>query len=82
MNITLTVTDENAPSDKYPQWGYSVDFVDANGGKYFVEYPKLKLTSFIFEKGAKYNFDCSAEEVKSLMSVYNKISRIKNIKKL
>lgn len=79
QNIELIVTDENAPSDKYPQWGFSVDFKDANGVKYFVEYPNFKSAPFKFVKGKKYRFDCSVKEVKSLMACYKKISRIKNI---
>ena len=82
MNIELTVTDENAPSDKYPQWGFSVDFKDANGVEYYVEYPNYKASPFEFVKGKKYIFDCSIKEVKSLMKSYKKISRIKNIVQL
>jgi hypothetical protein len=79
MNIIVTVLDENAPSDKYPHWGFSVDFIDDNKIKYFVEYPNFKSCPFDFKKGKKYSFDCSVKQIKSFLSFENKIIRIKNV---
>lgn len=79
MNIELTVVDENAPSDKYPQWWFSVDFKDDNGVTYYAEYPNYKSSPFEFIKGKKYNFDCSVKDVKTFIKTHKKISRIKNI---
>lgn len=82
MKLKLTVTDENAPSDKYPKWGFSVDFKDENGNKFYAEYPNYKSSPFDFVKGETYSFDCATKEEHSLFSKYTKVSRIKNIQKI
>jgi hypothetical protein len=66
-NLTLKVVDSNAPSDKYPQWGYSIDFVDSIGNKYFVEYPNFAQGYLFLENGI-------------LGGTYTKLTRIKNVK--
>ena len=80
MILELIVTDSNAPSDKYPSFGFSIDFKDDNNKKYFAEYPNYKSLPFQFEDGKKYKFNCNVKEVKSILSSkYHKISHIKNI---
>lgn len=81
--IRARVIDDFAPSDKYPQWGYSIDFVDIDDNKYFVEYPNSKGNRFEFKKGESYEFKANVEEKKSLLnSTYRRLSRIKDIKKI
>ena len=80
QNLTLKVVDAYAPSEKYPQWGHSIDFVDAEGKKYYVEYPKYKSCIHIFLLGMTYNLDASVKETKVLGSTYTKLTRIKNVK--
>lgn len=77
-NLTLKVVDDNAPSDKYPHWGYSIDFVDASGNKYFVEYPNFNH-GYLFLQKMTYNFDACTKEIEILGTTYTKLTRIKNI---
>ena len=81
MNIILTVVDENAPSDKYPHMGISVDFKDTDHKHYFAEYPNYKSLPFEFERNKTYSFDCCIKEIKFVGSSF-KLTRIKNVKQI
>lgn len=82
MQITLICTDCNAPSDKYPHYGFSVDFKDENDVQYWAEYPNYKAIPFDFKDKEIYSFDCSIKKVTGLFgSIRYKVSRIKNVKK-
>lgn len=80
MKLELIVIDNNAPSDKYTQWGFSIDFKDADGNKYYAEYPNYKSCPYEFDNNKKYSLECSIKtEIGFLSTKIHKISRIKNI---
>lgn len=81
MKLILTVIDNFAPSEKYPQFGFSIDFKDNIGNRYYVEYPNNKSNIFNFEVNKTYEIEASIKEVNSFLSTTKtyKISRLKNI---
>ena len=81
MILTLKVTNNNAPSQKYPHWGYAVEFTDADGNYYFAEYPKYTTTSFDFIVGTTYQFQASLRQQPTLLGTERKLTRLKNITK-
>jgi hypothetical protein len=82
QNLTLKVVDSNAPSDKYPNWGYSIDFVDSSGNKYFVEYPNF-AQGYLFLENMTYNFDACTQVLNGILGgTYTKLTRIKNIREV
>lgn len=84
MTKELTVVDDFAYSDKYPNKGFAIDFKDAEGIEYFADYPKYSAMPFEFEKGKKYKLSFSAKQQNDLSTSLSKkkvykISRLTNI---
>ena len=82
MKLTLKVIDANAYSDKYPNWGFCVYFVDSDGKEYYAEYPNFKSCKFTFETNCTYSFDASMKEYMFFGTTYRKLSRIKNVNQI
>lgn len=80
--LTLKVIDSNAYSDKHPNWGFCVDFVDNDGKEYYAEYPNFKSCKFTFENNCTYSFEASIKEYIVLGTTYRKLSRIKNVNQI
>lgn len=79
----LTCSDCNAPSDKYPTWGYSVDFRDIEHKHYYVEYPRFTARNYDFKDREKYEITFNVKEEHGFLnSVQYKMTRLRNIKKI
>jgi hypothetical protein len=84
MRIKKILTCKNicAPSDMYPN-GFSIDFYDDTFNQYFVEYPKLKRTTFDFKENVKYELTFSKKEIKGFLdSISYKMTNIKVLKEI
>ncbi len=79
--LILKVVDNFAPSSKYPQWGYSVDFVNEDYTKYFVEYPRADFDKqFDFKKGCTYELTANVKQLDSVLGIIRyKLTRIKDV---